>query len=172
MIDLAGETPAKATWQSRSRQRDRWVFALGSMPLSMLKPLPTTVPWRGVHSCCFSLQCIKPPMALSRVSPLNVATPPTVATVTFPLSFPPGPALFWIARVTFCGVPVIMVPEPSFRAPDRSGVAHVRVPAARPPGVRCKVPIDVGLTSEQEYFATLCPPSECRNQNRDPSLCP
>src|SRR5438132_1666259 len=49
--------------------------------------------------------------------PLKVARPVPVftAAVVVPFNTPPGPALFWIARTTFCAVPVTVLPFASWR---------------------------------------------------------
>lgn len=45
------------------------------------------------------------------LNPLKVATPVLVftATVAVPLNVPPGPALAWMATVTFCAVPITVL---------------------------------------------------------------
>ena len=62
-------------------------------------------------------------------SPLNVATPVPVLTAKnlVPLRMPPGPALVWIASVTFCAVPVTVLPAAS------CSVTAGCVPNADPP---------------------------------------
>jgi hypothetical protein len=74
--------------------------------------------------------------------PLNVAKPVLVltATIVVPLSTPPGPALFWMARVTFCAVPVTVFPFASSRV--TTGCVVQVVPPVPPPGCVVKTNCD------------------------------
>jgi hypothetical protein len=83
-------------------------------PAVMLNAVLTTVPAK-VDTVLPVAVSVYPVPALSIESPLKVACPVVVftATVAVPLRTPPGPALVWIASVTFCAVPVTVFPPAS-----------------------------------------------------------